>query len=186
VTSAPDRGSLHVKNAAAERDALLLKESDLDSGVERRLSKAEAAIDRHETVSVKDSGSSRLGSLQERTIGIREEAVTDDGAAEASGVTSLSDKSPSTVECQQAVEEEANADRATEPSQQLFHLRRALRLCPEDARFHVALGKTYASMKRDEDASFEFREALRIDSSYAPALQALEELNKKMQDSNQH
>jgi Flp pilus assembly protein TadD len=186
VTSAPDRGSLHVKNAAAERDALLLKESDLDSGVERRLSKAEAAIDSHDTALAKGSGSSRGGSLQERTIGIREEAVIDDGAAEASGLATLSDKSPNTVECQQAAEEEANADRATEPSQQLFHLRRALRLCPEDARFHVALGKTYASMKRDEDASFEFREALRIDSSYAPALQALEELNKKMQDSNQH
>jgi tetratricopeptide (TPR) repeat protein len=166
--------------------------------VERRLSKAEVAMGSDET-------QQRGSSLKERTIGFREEVLTENAggnlagedevidalgessrAAENSGVRALTGVAPTTVECQQATEEEANSLRATEPSQQLFHLRRALRLCPEDPRFHVALGNTYASMKREEDASFEYREALRMDSNYAPALQALEALNKKMQDGTQN
>jgi tetratricopeptide (TPR) repeat protein len=187
ILNSSERNNARSASSAQERDSVLQKDSDLEAGVERRLSKAEGAI--HDV-----DASERSGSLKERTIGISEEAFAgesgidegsvpgEDSAAESSGVGALSGGSPTTVECQQAAEEEANSLRATEPSQQLFHLRRALRLCPEDPRFHVALGKTYASMKREEDASFEYREALRMDSNYAPALEALEALNKKMHD----
>jgi len=168
-------------------DSKIAESGTLDAGVERRLLRAESVT--KESVVASNSSA---GALKERTIGMMDpqaEAEASTGApggAAALAGDSSQRTAPASVECQQAVEEEANAERATEASQQLFHLRRALRLCPEDPRFHVALGKSYASMKRSEDAAFEFKEALRIDSSYAPALQSLQALSKEMQSGEQH
>jgi len=173
--------------AARTANSKIAESGTLDAGVERRLLRAESVT--KESVVASNSSA---GALKERTIGMMDPQAEAEASTGASGgAAALAGDSsqrtaPASVECQQAVEEEANAERATEASQQLFHLRRALRLCPEDPRFHVALGKSYASMKRSEDAAFEFKEALRIDSSYAPALQSLQALSKEMQSGEQH
>ena len=72
------------------------------------------------------------------------------------------------------VEEEVQAaDRATELADKLFHYRRALRLCPSNPSYHNGLGEIYVSLNRMDDAEYEFREALKLDPNYSPALQNL-------------
>lgn len=75
--------------------------------------------------------------------------------------------------CSEAASEEQSAQAATENSQKLYHLRRALRLCPKSAKFHAELGKVYLAMDRKSDAQFEFSEALKSDARYQPAIDGL-------------
>jgi outer membrane lipoprotein SlyB len=75
--------------------------------------------------------------------------------------------------CSEAVGEEQSAQAATENSQKLYHLRRALRLCPNSAKFHTELGRVYLAMDRKPDAQFEFNEALKSDAKYQAAQEGL-------------
>ena len=77
--------------------------------------------------------------------------------------------SNSSTECLQAEQENNKAKLATEASDKLFHYRRAIRLCPRNPEHHNGLGETYLSLKRQDDARFEFQEALNMDPSYEPA-----------------
>jgi hypothetical protein len=84
-----------------------------------------------------------------------------------------------TKECKEALTERDRAAEATENSDKLYHLRRALRLCPNSAPLHHELGKVYASMDRRSDAENEFKAALGIDPNLAASKKALGDLLKE-------
>lgn len=75
----------------------------------------------------------------------------------------------SSPECVQAGGEFEKAQSSTELADKLFHLRRALRLCPDNASYHNRLGEVYMALNRRADAEFEFREALRQQPNLASA-----------------
>lgn len=79
-------------------------------------------------------------------------------------------------ECQDATKELARAGERALPADKLFHLRRALRLCPEDSRYHLELAALYRSLGRDGDAIYEYHEAARVDPDNQEAMTALKEL----------
>jgi hypothetical protein len=79
-------------------------------------------------------------------------------------------------DCQDATKELAWAGERALPADKLFHLRRALRLCPEDPRYHLELAALYRSLGRDGDAIYEYHEVARIDPDNQEASKALKEL----------
>lgn len=82
-------------------------------------------------------------------------------------------------ECKEAQAERDRASEAADNSDKLFHLRRALRLCPNSAPLHYELGKVYSSMERVSDAEGEFKQALSIDPSLVAAKKAMGEMLKE-------
>jgi len=82
------------------------------------------------------------------------------------------------ADCSKADEEITLAKGTTEAGDKLFHHRRALRLCPNDASIHNALGELYLSMNRSEDAEFEFKEALRLNPGFEVAKDNLRMVKK--------
>lgn len=66
------------------------------------------------------------------------------------------------AECADADKEALQANSQREAADKLFHLRRALRLCPSNGTFHTKIAQVYLGMGRKVDAEFEFKEALRI------------------------
>jgi tetratricopeptide (TPR) repeat protein len=82
------------------------------------------------------------------------------------------------AECANAAEEVSKAGIATDSADKLFHLRRALRLCPDNASYHNKLGEVYLGLNRATDAEFEFREALRLDPNLDTAVKNLTILGK--------
>jgi len=84
----------------------------------------------------------------------------------------------SCVEAQEAKEAQQAAASASENSDKLFHLRKALRLCPNSAETHYELGKVYLSMDRAADANYEFKQSLSIDPNYASAQESLKDLDQ--------
>jgi tetratricopeptide (TPR) repeat protein len=72
-------------------------------------------------------------------------------------------------DCAQGSNEARMAVSASETADKLFHYRRALRFCPDNADFHNGLGEVYISLNRAEDARYEFQEALRINPSHSAA-----------------
>jgi hypothetical protein len=76
-------------------------------------------------------------------------------------------------ECKEALAERDKAVDAPENSDKLFHLRRALRLCPNNGALHYELGRVYSAMNRKSDAESEFKQALTIDPSLVAAKNAL-------------
>jgi outer membrane lipoprotein SlyB len=90
----------------------------------------------------------------------------------------LAPASTNTSECKEALEERDRAIAASENSDKLFHLRRSLRLCPQNAALHHELGKVYASMDRPSDAENEYKQALSIDPSFSASKKALSDMLK--------
>lgn len=74
-----------------------------------------------------------------------------------------------TTNCKDAEKELQAANAEKDSSTKLFHLRRALRLCPENALYHVELARVYKYVGREDDAKFELQEALKIDPDNALA-----------------
>lgn len=97
--------------------------------------------------------------------------------AEKSSTTAKINNSASVTaegtECQQADSEHSKSLAASESADQLFHLRRALRLCPQNAKYHVSLGDLYKKLKRESDAKFEYNEALKVEPNNAEAKKRL-------------
>jgi len=79
-------------------------------------------------------------------------------------------------ECLQAEEEVSVAQTEPEAREKLFRYRRALRMCPDNARYHNELGELYLEMNRLHDAEYEFNEAVRLDPGFDLAIRNLEEL----------
>ncbi len=86
--------------------------------------------------------------------------------------------SPSSTECKEAMSEKELASQAPDNSDKLFHLRRALRLCPNSALLHYELGNVYRLMERSSNAEEEFKQAISIDPNLAPAKNALADMLK--------
>lgn len=80
--------------------------------------------------------------------------------------------------CTNGDEELAKASAATDSADKLFHIRRALRLCPDNAAYHVRLSELYTTMNRSDDATFELQEALKLDPSNSAAKEKLESLQR--------
>ena len=76
-------------------------------------------------------------------------------------------------QCASGEAEVAKAKEASDSADKLFYLRRALRLCPGVPAYHVALADLYIKLNRKDDAKYELNEALKIDSSFAPAKEKL-------------
>ena len=102
-----------------------------------------------------------------------EDSVTSDSVSRNSA---SSDKTYGSSSCQQAEDERRQASASSDSSEKLYHLRRALRLCPENPAFHHELGKVYVTLKRPSDAEYEFKQALSVDPSYKPAQRSLTEI----------
>ncbi len=105
----------------------------------------------------------------------RERAVRDEPRAllRESQVVAPKSEEFTTPECQQAAGEVRQAAAAAEHADRLFHYRRALRLCPEDASLHAGLADVYLRLNRKEDAQFEFQEALRLNPELRSARDGL-------------
>lgn len=84
-------------------------------------------------------------------------------------------------QCSDAATEVAKANDSDLSADKLFHLRRALRLCPNIAAYHVALASLYKKLGRAGDAAYEFHEALRIDPNDAQARASLKELGSEIE-----
>lgn len=80
--------------------------------------------------------------------------------------------------CAEGKEAREAAGSASDNSDKLFHLRKALRLCPNSAETHYDLGQAYLHMDRAADASYEFKQALSINPGYAAAKESLKELDQ--------
>ena len=81
--------------------------------------------------------------------------------------------------CKEALEERDLAVAASDNSDKLFHLRRALRLCPDSAPLHHELGKVYAAMERPKDAEDEYKQALSADPNFTASKNALSSMLKE-------
>lgn len=97
-------------------------------------------------------------------------------SAAVSGSHSAYKGSSDTPECESARTELSQAERAQDNAKKLFHIRRALRLCPNQPEFHNALGEIYLKLGRSSDAEYEFKEALRVDPGFLPAQENLKTL----------
>ncbi len=84
-------------------------------------------------------------------------------------------------ECGEAQNEARQAQSEREAADKLFHLRRALRLCPSNADFHASIGEIYLSMGRKVDAEFEFKEALRINPDNVVASNQLRDIGSTIE-----
>jgi Flp pilus assembly protein TadD len=105
--------------------------------------------------------------------------ATEESSLEATTSTaSISAPSASSNECKEALSEKELASQAPDNSDKLFHLRRALRLCPNNAVLHYELGNVYRLMERPTNAEDEFKQALSMDPNLAPAKHALAEMLK--------
>lgn len=115
------------------------------------------------------------GTVKERSLIAEEpmkqetsEPVAQEPAAEKI-TASLNSASEGSSECGNASAEVKKADAASDIADKLFHLRRAIRLCPTDAQFHKSLSEVYKKMGRDEDAKFELQEASRLSATPSDA-----------------
>lgn len=82
---------------------------------------------------------------------------------------SLSMKDSESEDCSKADVEMVSARKASENSDKLFHIRRALRLCPNEANSHFELAKVYSKLGRSQDAAFELKETLRLNPAHEGA-----------------
>jgi len=83
------------------------------------------------------------------------------------------DSTAASVNCAGSSEELQSANRSVENADKLYHLRRALRICPDSPELHLKLGEVYESLNRRSDADYEYKEALKLNPDYKPAQQAL-------------
>lgn len=120
--------------------------------------------------------------VEERVVAIEPKLETPVEAGLAADVTGALQGAQPTgstgSECANAADEISKAGIATDSADKLFHLRRALRLCPDNADYHNRLGEVYLSLSRTSDAEYEFREALRLDPHLEGAVKNLTVLGK--------
>lgn len=155
-----------IGSVAAERSPA----SEETSYGNRTVSRAQDDYPQYDAASANSAPVERLRKAEES---LDREALDNQQVRALSGSTA-------SKECAQAEDEFRTALRAEEAPTQLFHLRRALRLCPDRAEFHNALGEVYLKLDRTDDATYEFGEALRIDPSHQVARDNLREAQGKV------
>ena len=77
--------------------------------------------------------------------------------------------------CAKAEEEARRASGSKSAADKLFYYRRALRVCPSEAKYHYEIGRVYSVIGRNEDAIYELRQALDLNPGMS---EAKAELNK--------
>lgn len=82
------------------------------------------------------------------------------------------------ADCTKASQEFSRAKSSVSDADRLFYLRRALRLCPSNAAYHVEVGKIYNRLGRTEDADHEFRQALDLEPNNTDAKKELAKLSE--------
>ena len=110
-----------------------------------------------------------------------EKAVTTTTAAVETlpkAVESAAKKAPSDPACANAEQEAIRARNSSSDADRLFYLRRAARLCPSFAGYHVEIGQIYTQLGRKEDARFALTKALELDPDNASAKERLNILNQ--------
>jgi cytochrome c-type biogenesis protein CcmH/NrfG len=65
-------------------------------------------------------------------------------------------------QCGKADQEIQKSEDVSDSADKLFHLRRAIRLCPEQPRYRMALGDYYAANNRTTDAKAEYERANKL------------------------
>jgi tetratricopeptide (TPR) repeat protein len=98
--------------------------------------------------------------------------------SEVAAINQTAEVSLMSDDCKKAEQEISQSETQEDASDKLFHLRRALRLCPDNSGYHKKLGDLYLSLNRKDDAKYEFGEAVRLDPNSAEAKSKLNELNK--------
>ncbi|HMO01893.1 MAG TPA: glycine zipper domain-containing protein [Oligoflexia bacterium] len=81
------------------------------------------------------------------------------------------------ADCVLADGEMKRAESSVSTADKLYHMRRALRLCPSSPVYHNAIGEMYVAMGRTSDARYEFDEALKLDPNFSAAKNNLEKLS---------
>lgn len=121
----------------------------------------------NQPVAVQEKSAKRTGALAPlepvtapNTVAPKNE---DSKAAKANPPKELAPKDQ--ADCKEAVKEAERGLHATADADRLFYLRRAARLCPSEASYHVELGKIYSGLGKNEDAKYEFRQAIDLDSN---------------------
>jgi hypothetical protein len=118
----------------------------------------------------------RLSVDQESEVGEKVAEELPKFGGESGAITAGLQTSPKDDDCLIADGELNLAAKAAASADKLFHQRKALRLCPNSARSHIAIAETYLSLGRRSDAEFELREALRIEPSNETAAAKLKEI----------
>ncbi|MCC6933941.1 MAG: tetratricopeptide repeat protein [Deltaproteobacteria bacterium] len=93
-------------------------------------------------------------------------------------VDSAAKKAPADPACSNAEQEAIRARNSSSDADRLFYLRRAARLCPSFAGYHVEIGQIYTQLGRKEDARFALGKALELDPDNASAKERLNILNQ--------
>lgn len=65
-------------------------------------------------------------------------------------------------QCSKAEQEIRKSEEVSDSSDKLFHLRRAIRLCPEQPRYRLALGDYYAANNKSAEAKAEYERANKL------------------------
>lgn len=127
----------------------------------------------------------QVGAIQERDVSMTASTSVSTRDVGGTEVTTIKESVTESVApdeqsgCSEALSEAEKADAATDSADKLFHYRRALRLCPGQAQYHIGLGQTYIAMNRKQDAQAEFQEALRIDPDSREATDLLSSVTAK-------
>jgi len=121
--------------------------------------------------------------IEEKDLASKASTAAEEVNAEAVAVkeettAKVAEAAPAKSGCEEGKEARDAAANASDDSDKLFHLRKALRLCPNSAETHYDLGKTYLRMDRAADANYEFKQALSIDPSFEPARESLKDLDQ--------
>ena len=122
----------------------------------------------------KDLASKASTAAEEVKTEVNAEAV----AVKEETTAKVAEAAPAKSGCEEGKEARDAAANASDDSDKLFHLRKALRLCPNSAETHYDLGKAYLRMDRAADANYEFKQALSIDPAFKAAQDSLKELDQ--------
>lgn len=112
------------------------------------------------------------------TIAVKTEAQVEAVAIKDDTKAKIAETTHAKSGCEEGKEAREIAASSSDDSDKLFHLRKALRLCPNNAETHYDLGKAYLNMDRAADANYEFKQALSIDPSFTQAQESLKELDQ--------
>jgi hypothetical protein len=153
-----------------------LKEERVENIVPESQSEQEAYLNVPDEKSVSVSSSDTTDST--KITQPQEELTVSDGAVAAVNSSEDQKTEESGINCEDARKDFYDSESKTIPAEKLFHLKRALRLCPSEPQYHVALASVYRTMGNDADAAFEYHEALSLDPDFEAASIGLKELSK--------
>jgi osmotically inducible lipoprotein OsmB len=141
-----------------------------DSGVSSALNSN--SVKEKDLIDAPTSSISGSGKEEQQVVEVK---TTNDAVDEAPAALN---KTTTSSTCNNGDEEISKATAASDSADKLFHIRRALRLCPDNADYHVRLSDLYSSMNRTDDAIFELKEAAKLDPNNSAAKQKLQAMQR--------